>query len=147
MAQETKAYFDAIRVLEVLDIDRDQMLSEKEITNAPVALSRLDGNGDGELDAEECGFSIGAEHRPRRAVTRTEQARRAFMSTNPALAALDSDRDGRLAIGEIQAAAISLRSLDSNRDGRLVPAELLPAVAGSGQSGVNPVFRFLRSLR
>jgi hypothetical protein len=133
--QLAKVYFNTIRVLKVLDIDKDHILSEREIISASSALKGLDGNHDGELDADECGFSIGIDPRFRQEGALVEQARRDFMLVSPVLAVLDADHDGRIASGEIQAAAASLQVLDENRDGNLTLMEVLPRSAENSMPG------------
>jgi hypothetical protein len=135
--QLAKVYFNTIRVLKALDIDKDHILSEREIISASSALNGVDGNHAGELDAEECGFSVGIDPRFRQDVALIEQARRDFMRVNPVLAVLDADHDGRIASGEIQAAAASLRALDENRDGNLTPVEVLPHSAENSMPGTH----------
>lgn len=135
---ETSApiYFHVVFVLRGLDADEDLNLSPREIAQAPAALRKLDRNGDGRLDPMECGLHFGAETE---AVAGGEAApsrardlrfvRRAgvqFMQFHPVLAALDTDRDGGISDGEIEASAVSLRALDRNGDGGLEAAEILP---------------------
>jgi len=117
-------YFKIIRVLDVLDSDKDLVLSPWEIFTAPAALRRLDTNHDGKLSADECGFFMDANSRmPPDAV---ERARRAFMRDNPVLAALDTDHDGEISAAEIAGSNVALKKLDRNGDGSLTPDELIP---------------------
>ena len=113
-------YFQLMPVLRTLDADGDFIISADEITNAPVALSRLDRNHDGKLSPEECGQSGPANDRFIR------HARLEFMGFHPVLAALDTDHDGEISASEIQNAAAALKTLDRNGDGKLTQDELLP---------------------
>ncbi len=76
----------------------------------PLALRSLDVNGDGALDAEECGKVFAGD----------------FMRINPVLNALDANHDGLISGSEIRDAAAALERLDSNHDGRLTAEEFLP---------------------
>lgn len=110
--------YRGIRVLSALDTNHDLVLSADEIANAPVALLSLDRNHDGILVFSEC-------IRPRTAWPYVVPADP--MHTNPALAAIDADRDGILSAKEIGNAPVALRTLDKDHDGRLIPEELLSA--------------------
>jgi Ca2+-binding EF-hand superfamily protein len=111
-------------VLDVLDSDKDLIISPWENFTAPAALRRLDTNHDGKLSAEECGFFIGPNTRmPPDAVAR---ARLAFMRDNPVLEALDADHDGEISAAEIDNSSHALQKLDRNGDGSLTPDELIP---------------------
>lgn len=103
-------YFEDVTLLNALDPNRDLVISADEIANAPQALRSLDANGDGALDAEECGRVSAGD----------------FMRANPVLAALDANHDGLISGTEIRNAASALERLDSNHDGRLTAEELLP---------------------
>jgi Ca2+-binding EF-hand superfamily protein len=120
------AYFRIIRLLDILDADRDQIISPWEIITAPAALRRLDTNHDGKLSPEECGFSLGENPKTKLDPQLVQRARLEFMRLNPVLAALDSDHDGEISADEIKNAAAALRTLDQNRDGSLTPDEVLP---------------------
>jgi EF hand len=120
------AYFRMIRVLDVLDVDHDWIISPWEITNGPASLRRLDRNHDGKLSPEECGFYLGANPKIKLDPERVQRERLRFMQLNPVLAALDSDHDGEISADEIKNSPAALRTLDQNRDGRLTPDELLP---------------------
>lgn len=99
-------YFQSMRVLKALDGNQDLEISHIEILTAPLALRRLDTNGDGSLSAQEC------------AVFK--------MVFHPVLRAFDSDGDERISALEMAASRTALQQLDANRDGRLSPGELLP---------------------
>ncbi len=103
-------YFFRLPVLSALDLNHDLVISADEIANAPSALPSLDANGDGALDAEECGKIFAGD----------------FMRLNPVLAALDADHDGVISAAEIANAPTALATLDKNRDGILTAPELLP---------------------
>jgi Ca2+-binding EF-hand superfamily protein len=103
-------YFEDVTVLDALDLNHDLIISADEIANAPQALRSLDANGDGALDAEECGKVFAGD----------------FMGLNPVLAVLDANHDGLISGSEISNAAAALERLDSNHDGRLTAEELLP---------------------
>ena len=116
-------YFKIIRALEVLDSDKDLVLSPWEVFTAPAALRKLDIDHDGKLSAEELGFSAGANPMPKEIA---ERARMAFMREQPVLAALDAEHDGEVSAAEIANSFRSLRVLDRNGDGSLTPDELIP---------------------
>ena len=59
-------YLKMIRALDVLDSDKDLVISSWEIFTAPTALRKLDINHDGKLSAEELGFSSGSTSAPKR---------------------------------------------------------------------------------
>jgi hypothetical protein len=121
--QRTAAYFRLIRVLGVLDRDRNFVLSAREIRAGASALRRLDTDGDGALNAEECGFaSEGVSYRV------AEQGGLYFMRQHPVLATLDGDHDSSISAGEITDSPAALRRLDTDGDGSLTPGELLPAL-------------------
>jgi len=125
------AYFEIIRVLAVLDADRDRILSPWEIMGAPVALRRLDADHDGKLSAEECGFFAGDRPGAPLNPELVEGARLAFMGRNPVLAALDTDQDGYISAREIGKSSGALKNLDRNGDGNLAAAEVIPDPNGS----------------
>ncbi len=110
------AYFDSIRVLSALDLNRDFIISPSEIANAPSALRSLDKNRDGSLDPDECVM-----------LTSALSPVVDLMRSHPVLAALDANHDGVISPAEIANAPAALTSLDKNRDGLLTPEELLPA--------------------
>ncbi len=105
------AYFEEHPVLSALDLNNDLVISADEIANAPEALHSLDVNGNGALDAKECGESFAGPD---------------FTRVNPVLAVLDANHDGLISGTEIRNAASALERLDSNHDGRLTAEELLP---------------------
>jgi Ca2+-binding EF-hand superfamily protein len=119
-------YFKIVRVLGVLDADGDLVISPLEIAGAPAALRRLDGDHDGKLSAEECGFSLGADSETVLDREFVRRARREFMRANPVLAALDADHDGEISAGEILNSSAALKRLDRNGDGSLTPEEVIP---------------------
>jgi hypothetical protein len=108
------AYFKFLPVMKVLDADGDYTISGRELILAPAALRTLDRNHDGKLDLWECGAAAKSPHPA------------AFISRNPVLAAIDTDRNGELSAGEIANSSVSLQALDRNGDGRLTPDEYLP---------------------
>ena len=116
-------YFKIIRALDVLDSDKDLVISPWEVFTAPAALRKLDIDHDGKLSAEELGFSMGSNSTPKEIV---ERARLAFMREQPVLAALDADHDGEVSAAEIAHSFRSLKTLDRNGDGSLTPDELIP---------------------
>lgn len=118
-------YFKIVRVLDVLDADRDRIISAWEIMTAASPLRRLDRDGDGKLSAEECGLSFWDDPKLN---PDSQPARLEFMRANPVLAALDADGNGEISAGEIENGSVALRSLDKNHDGSLTPAEVLPGV-------------------
>ena len=103
-------YFEKIRVLSAIDLNHDFVISAGEIASAPEALRSLDANGDGALDAQECGGGLVED----------------FIRVNPVLAVLDANHDGLISGSEIRNAAPALERLDSDHDGRLTAEELLP---------------------
>lgn len=103
-------YFFEVPVLSALDLSHDFIISADEIAKAPEALRSLDANGDGALDAEECGQVFAGD----------------FMRRNPVLAALDANHDGIISAVEIANAPRALETLDRNLDGELSASEVLP---------------------
>ena len=118
-----RPYFVSMPVLRALDVDPDFTLSPWEIANAPAALRKLDISHQGKLTAEECGLPVDPESMP---AAMSAQLRGQFMSYHPVLAALDSNRDGKISAGEIDHAAAALKKLDHNHDGYLTADELVP---------------------
>ena len=114
-------YFRFIQVLGSLDVDRDGVISDSEIADAPAALRALDKNRGGELSPAECGFHPWPDDA--KVIAR---AAAVFMTIHPVLRALDSDHDGEISAREIAWAPWELRTLDRNGDGRLTEDELLP---------------------
>jgi hypothetical protein len=108
------AYFKFLPVMKALDLDGDYTISSRELILAPAALRALDRNHDGKLDPWECGAAAGSPHPA------------AFISRNPVLAVIDTDRNGELSAEEIANSSVSLQALDRNGDGRLTPDEYLP---------------------
>ena len=121
-----KAYFRMIRVLDALDVNRDQVISPWEIIAAPAALVNLDRDHDGKLTPEECGFYLGENPKANLEPQLLQRARLEFMRLNPVLAALDVDHDGEISSDEIQNSPAALRTLDKNHDRSLTPDEVLP---------------------
>jgi tetratricopeptide (TPR) repeat protein len=111
-------------LFQLLDADRDTVLSAQEILAAPDALPSLDKNRDGKLSAEECGANFGDESRLTAVLLR--KARIAFMQSDPVLRALDADRDGEISAREIRGAQRELATLDQNGDGQLETIETVP---------------------
>ena len=122
-------YFKTVRVLDVLDADRDRTISAWEIVTSASPLRRLDRNGDGKLSAEECGFSLGDNAKLQLDREFVERVRLEFMRTNPVLAVLDVNGNGEISAEEIQHSSVALRTLDQNHDGSLTLSELLPEAA------------------
>jgi hypothetical protein len=108
------AYYKYLPVMKALDIDGDYTISGRELILAPASLRSLDRNQDGKLDPWECGAAAGSPHPA------------AFISRNPVLAVIDTDRNGELSAEEIANSSVSLQALDRNGDGRLTPDEYLP---------------------
>jgi hypothetical protein len=119
-------YFGIIRVLNKLDADQDRVISQWEIVTSAGPLRRLDMDGDGALNALECGFSFGLRPVPRVSPAFEARARGDFMRAHPVLVALDADHDGQISAHEITKSSVALRGLDKNGDGSLSPAEVLP---------------------
>ena len=118
-------YFHIVRVLGILDADRDRILSTSEILQAPNALAKLDFDRDGKLSPEECGHHVG---QPTRDPERGRRARHNFMRFHPVLYALDANHDAALSAGEIRASVAALMALDRNYDGALDLTEVIPSV-------------------
>ena len=119
-------YFGIVRVLNIMDADRDRIISAREIMTAPATLARLDRDHDGKLSPEECGFFWGEAPTTKLDPQFAERARIEFMGLNPVLAALDPDHDGEISAGEIGNSSVALKTLDRNRDGSLTPVEVIP---------------------
>lgn len=65
-----------------------------------------------------------------------------FMRMNPALAALDADKDGTVSAAELANAGAALKSLDKDNDGKISAEEMRPRMGGrggpAGPPGRNP---------
>ncbi len=119
-------YFRIVRVLDVLDADRDRIISAWEVMTAPAALEKLDRDRDRRLSPEECGFFLGEGPKTKLDPQFVILARLNFMRFNPVLAALDPDHDGVVSESEIRNSSAALKTLDQNRDGSLTPLEVIP---------------------
>jgi hypothetical protein len=117
-----------------LDADGDLTISAAEMDAAPAALRTLDLNHDGILTPEECGFTMPGDL----AANDAQRSRYAheFMHSNPILAALDGNGDGRISADEMANSAATLKQLDLDHNGTLSPYELLPKPATSEAAGV-----------
>jgi Ca2+-binding EF-hand superfamily protein len=129
-----RSYFRIVRVLQAIDADGDLTISAAEMIDAPAALRKLDLNHDGKLSAEECGFLSPGGFDGNASLLAVY--RRDFMSENPVLAALDTDRDGEISAAEIANSAVALKSLDLDNSGTLTPYEVLPNPAVSQAAGI-----------
>jgi len=103
------------RLQNTIDTDHDNILSASEIANVPVALRKLDGNGDGQLSPSESHGSAFAAF---------EKIR-----LNLVFNFIDDDADITISADEIKAAPEKLRQLDENNDWKLSEDELTPASA------------------
>lgn len=119
-------YFRIVHVLRALDSNQDYSISRRELAAARRALSTLDLDRDGTLSPEECGFTLGPEARRQLGADVTQRARLNFMRANPAIAAIDSDRNGLLTAAEILTARTTLQALDRDGNGVLAPHEVIP---------------------
>jgi Ca2+-binding EF-hand superfamily protein len=116
-----RRFYRMIPALSAIDANHDLVLSMDEIDNAPQVLPSLDRNQDGVLEVSECGW-------PRfRTVYEQLPGEEDVMKSNPVLAALDVDRDGRISAKEIKYSASTLKLLDRDHNGRLTPDEVLSA--------------------
>ncbi len=104
-------------IVAALDTDRDGILSQAEVTQAPTALRALDLNADGALSGEE--LRRFEANRPTRGVRLSSGFNVAFT--------LDANRDGEIQAMEIANAPLSLKALDANGDGQITGNELRPA--------------------
>lgn len=137
------------------DTNKDGQLSKSELPERMQGIfSRADANGDGHLTREELSkvaasqpSAGGGESRAVRPggnehdehEERGPRGPGGFMRFIPMLAALDADKDGVIAAGEIDAAAKSLAGLDRNGDGRLTEDETRPPMGeGRGRFGGSP---------
>lgn len=124
-----RSYARILHVVAALDADGDLTISAAEMDAAPAVLRTLDLNHDGVLSPEECGFTVPGDLAAND--DRRPQYAREYMRSNPVLAALDTDRDGRISADEIANSAASLKLLDIDHNGSLSPYELLPNPATS----------------
>lgn len=118
------SYFREILVLLVLDKNYDLVISADEIAAAPSRLRLLDVNGDGKLDAVECGLVLFRQPPPD--AEWPKEAAREFMRFHPVLAALDTNHDGEISADEISNSAAALKKLVRKKDGTLNADELVP---------------------
>jgi Ca2+-binding EF-hand superfamily protein len=129
-----RSYGRIVHIVTALDAGGNLTIFPNEIEGAPAALRTLDLNHDGVLSPEECGFTMPGDL----AADDERRARyaREFMHSNPVLAVLDADGDGRISSGEIANSATTLKLLDLDHNGTLSPYELLPKPATSEAAGV-----------
>jgi len=118
------SYFREIPVLLALDKNHDLVISAAEIAAAPSRLRLLDANGDGKLDAIECGLVLFRQPPPD--AEWPKEAARQFMRFHPVLAALDTNHDGEISVDEISNSAAALKKLVRKKDGTLNADELVP---------------------
>ena len=109
-------------VLAMFDGDRNGELSEKEIDAASDVLAKLDRNGDGKITREEMRPPRGEGDRPPRD-NEPKGPPPNGRQVPPLIAALDSNKDGRISAAEMNDAPEALKKLDGNGDGELTPDE------------------------
>jgi hypothetical protein len=118
-------------ILIIFDADRDGVISEDEIDDAPDALAKLDRNNDGQITREELMPPPPEGGKPPKDGNRPEGGKPpgpppGHRPPPPVIAALDANRDGKLSVEELEDAADALLELDKNGDGELSPQELHP---------------------
>jgi hypothetical protein len=117
--------FRDFRPLAAIDANHDSVLSAAEMANAPARLLDLDRDHYGMLNAAECTRTRNIKLRIGRFAEIAAVADpMTAMLANPALAALDLDRDAALSPEEIRQAGASLFRLDADGDLELAPEEL-----------------------
>lgn len=118
-------YFGILPILGALDTNADLEISRSEMAESPRALQSLDSDGNGTVDARECGFRLGdaSGHFARAFVAR---AKTGFMTFHGVHRVLDANSSETIESEEIENAPTKLLELDVNGDGRLDGEELLP---------------------
>lgn len=111
--------------LQLLDADKDSVISIAEINNAPTALAKLDANADGQLTADEL-------RPPGRPPADRDMAK--------SLMSFDKNADGKLAKNELPERMQGMLARgDKDGDGFLTSAEIqamVPAQPREGEGGM-----------
>ncbi len=133
-----KAYFALLTPLAAIDRNGDRILDPRELDHASEALAKLDTDGNGFLDARECGQRFGDSAPHANAVTARDLA-------SALIRQFDRDGDGGLIKSELPERLHLLHSAaDANGDGRLTRAELeAHAAAVAWKDELGPTKEFL----
>jgi Ca2+-binding EF-hand superfamily protein len=108
-----------VPVMQALDADSDGELSPSEISNASVALKKLDKNGDGKLDAEELRPAMGGRGGPGVGPGANVSDRVSQMM------AMDKNGDGKLSADELpERMQGMIARADTDKDAFVTKAEL-----------------------
>lgn len=118
-------------ILIIFDADRDGVISDDEIDDASDALAKLDRNNDGQITHEELMPPPPEGGMPPKDGKGPEGGKppvppQGHRPPPPVIAALDTNRDGKLSAEELKGATDALLELDKNGDGELSPQELHP---------------------